>query len=234
MPQVHGAARQALAYVRGVLEVEVNSVTDNPLILTEAGEVVSAGHFHAQIVAQALDLMCIALADLAAISERRNREAAQPGPVRRAARLPGALARARERPHDRPGDGGRFARGAARARPSGQRGLGVDQRRPGGPRLDGAGGRSEGAAGGGVPGAGRVGRADVRGASDRVSSSAARRRGRGARARRGADARPEARRRPLDRRRSGGHPRAAARGCAHALAPGARRPMNRGLNGGAR
>jgi histidine ammonia-lyase len=71
MPQVHGAARQALGYVRGVLEVEVNSVTDNPLILTDLGQVVSAGHFHAQIVAQALDLACIALADLASISERR-------------------------------------------------------------------------------------------------------------------------------------------------------------------
>jgi histidine ammonia-lyase len=71
MPQVHGAARQALGYVRDVLEVEVNSVTDNPLILTDIGQVVSAGHFHAQIVAQALDLACIALADLASISERR-------------------------------------------------------------------------------------------------------------------------------------------------------------------
>jgi histidine ammonia-lyase len=71
MPQVHGAARQALGYLRVVLEVEVNSVTDNPLILTDLGEVVSAGHFHAQIVAQALDFACIALADLASISERR-------------------------------------------------------------------------------------------------------------------------------------------------------------------
>jgi histidine ammonia-lyase len=71
MPQIHGAARQALGYVRQVLEVEVNSVTDNPLILPESGEVVSAGHFHAQIVAQALDLACIALADLASVSERR-------------------------------------------------------------------------------------------------------------------------------------------------------------------
>ena len=71
MPQVHGAARQALGYVRWVLEVEVNSVTDNPLILPDQGLVVSAGNFHAQIVAQALDLMCIALADLGAISERR-------------------------------------------------------------------------------------------------------------------------------------------------------------------
>jgi len=71
MPQVHGAARQTLAYVRGVLEVEANSVTDNPLVLADEGVVVSAGNFHAQVVAQALDYLCIALADLAAVSERR-------------------------------------------------------------------------------------------------------------------------------------------------------------------
>lgn len=71
MPQVHGAARQALGYVRGVLEVEVNSTTDNPLVFPDAGAVVSGGNFHAQIVAQALDLMVLALTDVAAISERR-------------------------------------------------------------------------------------------------------------------------------------------------------------------
>lgn len=71
MPQVHGAARQALGYVRGILEVEVNSTTDNPLVFPDAGAVVSGGNFHAQIVAQALDLMVIALTDVAAISERR-------------------------------------------------------------------------------------------------------------------------------------------------------------------
>ncbi len=71
VPQVHGAARHALTYVRGVLEVEVNSATDNPLVFPEAGAIVSGGNFHAQIVSQALDLLAIALADLAAISERR-------------------------------------------------------------------------------------------------------------------------------------------------------------------
>ncbi len=71
MPQVHGAARQALEYVRGVLEVEVNSTTDNPLVFPDAGIIVSGGNFHAQIVAQALDLLVLALADVAAISERR-------------------------------------------------------------------------------------------------------------------------------------------------------------------
>jgi histidine ammonia-lyase len=71
MPQVHGAARQALGYVRGILEVEANSATDNPLVFPEADVVVSGGNFHAQIVSQALDLLAIAVADLAAISERR-------------------------------------------------------------------------------------------------------------------------------------------------------------------
>ncbi|HEX2167004.1 MAG TPA: histidine ammonia-lyase, partial [Longimicrobiales bacterium] len=71
MPQVHGAARQALAFVREVLEIEANSVTDNPLIFPEDGRVISGGNFHGQPVAQALDLLCIALTDLGSISERR-------------------------------------------------------------------------------------------------------------------------------------------------------------------
>lgn len=71
IPQIHGAARDALSYVRRVLEIETNSVTDNPLIFPEKGLVVSAGNFHGQILAQALDLLCIAVADLASVSERR-------------------------------------------------------------------------------------------------------------------------------------------------------------------
>jgi histidine ammonia-lyase len=71
MPQVHGAARQALGFVREVLEVEANSATDNPLIFPEDGRVISGGNFHGQPIAQALDLLAIALADLGSISERR-------------------------------------------------------------------------------------------------------------------------------------------------------------------
>jgi histidine ammonia-lyase len=71
MPQVHGAARQAFEFVRDVLEVEANSATDNPLIFPEDGRVISGGNFHGQPVAQALDLLAIALADLGSISERR-------------------------------------------------------------------------------------------------------------------------------------------------------------------
>lgn len=71
MPQVHGAARECLSHVRRILDVEANSATDNPLIFPAADAVVSAGNFHAQVVAQALDFLCIAVADVAAISERR-------------------------------------------------------------------------------------------------------------------------------------------------------------------
>jgi histidine ammonia-lyase len=71
MPQVHGAARQAFEYVRGVLEVEANSATDNPLIFPEDGRIISGGNFHGQPGAQALDLLAIACADLGSIAERR-------------------------------------------------------------------------------------------------------------------------------------------------------------------
>ena len=71
MPQVHGASRQLLGYVRDVLTVEINSATDNPLVFAGTGRVLSGGNFHGQIVAQALDLVPIACADLAAIAERR-------------------------------------------------------------------------------------------------------------------------------------------------------------------
>lgn len=71
MPQVHGAARQALAYVRQVLEVEINSATDNPLIFADEGRILSGGNFHGQPVAQVLDLLAMVCADLGSISERR-------------------------------------------------------------------------------------------------------------------------------------------------------------------
>ena len=71
MPQVHGAAREVLDFATAILVRESNSTTDNPLVIPEAELVVSGGNFHAQIVAQALDFMAIAAADLASISERR-------------------------------------------------------------------------------------------------------------------------------------------------------------------
>ncbi|HVH12387.1 MAG TPA: aromatic amino acid lyase, partial [Longimicrobium sp.] len=81
MPQVHGAARNALAYVRQVLETECNSATDNPLIFPDEGPdglVISGGNFHGQPVAQVLDLLAMALADLASLSERRTERLVNP------------------------------------------------------------------------------------------------------------------------------------------------------------
>lgn len=84
MPQVHGATRDALAWVRSVLERELNSATDNPLVFLDgdhgvAGdEVLSGGNFHGQPVAMALDLLAIAAAELANISERRIEQLLNP------------------------------------------------------------------------------------------------------------------------------------------------------------
>jgi histidine ammonia-lyase len=73
-PQVHGPAVEAVGYVERILGTEMNSATDNPLIFDngEGGyESISGGHFHGQYVAQAMDLLAIAMTDLGSISERR-------------------------------------------------------------------------------------------------------------------------------------------------------------------
>jgi histidine ammonia-lyase len=72
VPQVHGASRDALAYVRSVLEIEINSVTDNPLIFPQDREALSGGNFHGQPLALVMDFFGIALAEFASISERRQ------------------------------------------------------------------------------------------------------------------------------------------------------------------
>jgi len=71
VPQVHGACRDAWEYARGVLEVEMNAATDNPLVFAEDREVLSGGNFHGEPVALALDFLAIALADLGNVCERR-------------------------------------------------------------------------------------------------------------------------------------------------------------------
>ena len=71
VPQVHGAAREGLAFAERLVEVDLNAVTDNPIVL-DGAEVVSAGNFHGQSLALALDTLRLALADLASISERRT------------------------------------------------------------------------------------------------------------------------------------------------------------------
>ncbi|HCP61076.1 MAG TPA: histidine ammonia-lyase, partial [Actinobacteria bacterium] len=70
-PQVHGAFRDTLAHARRVLEIEIGSVSDNPVVLPEDGEVISGGNFHGQPVAIALDSLAAATVALASISERR-------------------------------------------------------------------------------------------------------------------------------------------------------------------
>lgn len=71
MPQVHGASKDTLAYVASVLETEVNSATDNPTVFPDTDEVISAGNFHGQPIALAMDFLAIAMAELGNISERR-------------------------------------------------------------------------------------------------------------------------------------------------------------------
>ncbi|MGH9363146.1 MAG: HAL/PAL/TAL family ammonia-lyase, partial [Thermoanaerobaculia bacterium] len=71
MPQVHGAVRDLLADVECKLAVEMNAVTDNPLVFPEEDEVLSGGNFHGEPMALAADVLALALAELAGISERR-------------------------------------------------------------------------------------------------------------------------------------------------------------------
>ena len=70
-PQVHGASRDILDYVEATVSVELNAATDNPLVLVEDAMIVSAGNFHGQPLAFALDALAMAVAELASISERR-------------------------------------------------------------------------------------------------------------------------------------------------------------------
>ncbi|MBM3268186.1 MAG: histidine ammonia-lyase [Candidatus Sericytochromatia bacterium] len=77
-PQVHGASRDAFAHVRRVLEIEINSATDNPLIFADRGEVLTGGHFHGQPVALAMDFLKIGLCELASIAERRTERLVNP------------------------------------------------------------------------------------------------------------------------------------------------------------
>ncbi len=71
LPQVHGAARDAIAYAAGVVEVEINAATDNPLLFPGEDLVLSGGNFHGQPVAVALDFVSVALAGLGTMIERR-------------------------------------------------------------------------------------------------------------------------------------------------------------------
>jgi histidine ammonia-lyase len=72
IPQVHGATKDAMDYVKKVFKTEMNSVTDNPNIFEESDQIISGGNFHGQPLALALDFMAIGLAELGSISERRT------------------------------------------------------------------------------------------------------------------------------------------------------------------
>lgn len=72
VPQVHGASKDSSHYIQSVFETEINSVTDNPNVFPEEDRIISAGNFHGQPLALTLDFLCIALAELGSISERRT------------------------------------------------------------------------------------------------------------------------------------------------------------------
>jgi histidine ammonia-lyase len=71
-PQVHGAARDACAHVHRVFDVEANAATDNPMVFADTREIVSGGNFHGAPVSIAADVLCLGLAQIATISERRS------------------------------------------------------------------------------------------------------------------------------------------------------------------
>ena len=77
-PQVHGAAREALTWIRYILSTEMNAATDNPMVFADTQEIVSGGNFHGAPVAIAADLLVIGLAQLATISERRSERLVNP------------------------------------------------------------------------------------------------------------------------------------------------------------
>ncbi len=72
IPQVHGAVRDAVKFVAGVFEIEINSVTDNPTVFPDEDQIVSGGNFHGEPLALALDFLAMAMCELGSISERRT------------------------------------------------------------------------------------------------------------------------------------------------------------------
>ncbi|WP_346864200.1 histidine ammonia-lyase [uncultured Draconibacterium sp.] len=72
IPQVHGAVKDAVNYVAGVMETEINSVTDNPTVFPDEDLIISGGNFHGEPLALALDFLAMALSELGSISERRT------------------------------------------------------------------------------------------------------------------------------------------------------------------
>ena len=77
-PQVHGAAREALGWIRHIVEIEMNAATDNPMVFADSNEIVSGGNFHGAPLALAADLLVMAVAQLSTISERRSERLVNP------------------------------------------------------------------------------------------------------------------------------------------------------------
>jgi len=71
IPQVHGAVKDTIKYVKSVLETEINSATDNPTVFPDEDMIISAGNFHGEPIALAMDFLAVAMSELANISERR-------------------------------------------------------------------------------------------------------------------------------------------------------------------
>ena len=71
MPQVHGASKDTIRYVKSVIEIEINSATDNPTVFPDEDLIISAGNFHGQPIALPMDMLTLALSELSNISERR-------------------------------------------------------------------------------------------------------------------------------------------------------------------
>ena len=77
-PQVNGAVRDALKYIRNTIEIEMNSATDNPLIFPDEDKVISGGNFHGEPIAFAMDTMAFTVSELANISDRRTEQLLNP------------------------------------------------------------------------------------------------------------------------------------------------------------
>jgi histidine ammonia-lyase len=77
-PQVHGIVHDTIDFVRGLITTEMNSATDNPIVLADRGETISAGNFHGEYPAKALDYLAIGIHELAAMSERRTERLVNP------------------------------------------------------------------------------------------------------------------------------------------------------------
>ena len=149
VPQVHGAVRDAMDHLRRVLDIELNSATDNPLVFpgggvasddtlaTGGGRVISGGNFHGEPIALALDFAKLALAELGSISERRSALLVDRAPERRSATVPGGLIRHRFRDDDLPVHGRGPGLGAQGAGAPGVGRFDPDERQPGRSRLDG-------------------------------------------------------------------------------------------------